>query len=104
MSAHLPTKEQVLHQLQHQTEIWLMNASSKQILDRLALLHGMLAEDLIHIRCGRWDAQRTGAASCSRCEDFVLACMTVALTARPNLIGLLPKADHPNSVITPAHQ
>ena len=47
MSAHLPTKEQVLQQLQHQTEIWLMNASSEQILDHLALLHGMLADDLI---------------------------------------------------------
>ncbi|WP_313025462.1 hypothetical protein [Pseudomonas lopnurensis] len=85
MAIHPPTRDQVLIELQLQTEEWLTTAKPEQILERLGLLHGMLNEDLASIKCGKWEKPDGPAHKCSSCDDFVLAWETVANTSRPEL-------------------
>ena len=85
MHANLPTRDQVLIELQLQTEEWLTTATPEQILERLGLLHGMLDEDLSSIECGKWEETEGLAHKCSSCDDFVTAWETVAHTTRPEL-------------------
>jgi len=89
MSIPPKMKEQVLHELQIQTEAWLEVASHQDIQEHLAALHGVLVEDLPAIECGRWmGSQSPSCTSCPCCEEFILALMSVAITRRPDLTSI----------------
>lgn len=85
-------------------ESWIQEASAEDILRYLAILHGSQLEagDLEKIPCGRWywtEGDTWGAAHhCEKCNDFVLAWMTIGLGSRPELKLLrpaLPKGQTP---------
>ncbi|MDS9917774.1 hypothetical protein RMI87_30170 [Pseudomonas aeruginosa] len=77
-------------------ESWIQGAPAEDILRYLAALHGgkLEAGDLDTIPCGRWYRSRGdkwGAAHhCEKCNDFVLAWMTIGLGPRPELKTLRP--------------
>lgn len=84
MNPKPPTRDQVLTELQLQTERWLTSASLEQIWERLLQLHPHQVDGQPSIECGAFGSDGS-VRSCPRCNDFILALETVANTSRTEL-------------------
>lgn len=88
VQTELPSREDVLFELQVQTEDWFKTASTEQILERLGFLHGRVNEGISDLACGKWDEPDSNfgvAHKCPSCDYFILAWETIAHTSRPEL-------------------